>query len=87
MLSSLISTLIGTPLPTLQLAEKRLYKIHHRAATSPDILSSIAYACQEIYLGLDDGAALLLDHMLGLAVSLTAGSALLSKKMKKEKPL
>jgi len=44
--------LIGSPLPTHQLAEKRLNKIRALAAFSPDALSSIAYANQEIYLGL-----------------------------------
>ncbi len=44
--------LIGSPLPTHLLAEKRLNKIRALAAFSPDALSSIAYANQEIYLGL-----------------------------------
>jgi len=44
--------IIGSPLPTYQLAEKRLNKIRALAAFSPDALSSIAYANQEIYLGL-----------------------------------
>ncbi len=44
--------LIGPPLPTQQLAHERLNKIRALAAFSPDALSSIAYANQEIYLGL-----------------------------------
>ena len=52
MLSKLKSVLIGTPLPTQMLAEKRLNKIRALAAFPPDALSSIAYANQEIYLGL-----------------------------------
>ena len=43
---------IGPPLPTRQLHEKKLNKIRALAAFSPDALSSIAYANQEIYLGL-----------------------------------
>ena len=58
MLSKLKSVLIGTPLPTQQLAEKRLNKIRALAAFSPDALTSIAYANQEIYLGLVVAAAL-----------------------------
>ena len=52
MLARLKHLLIGSPLPTHLLAEKRLNKIRALAAFSPDALSSIAYANQEIYLGL-----------------------------------
>jgi len=44
--------LLGAPLPTQQLAHERLNKIRALANFSPDALSSIAYANQEIYLGL-----------------------------------
>ncbi len=44
--------LIGPPLPTAQLHDNKLNKIRALAAFSPDALSSIAYANQEIYLGL-----------------------------------
>ncbi|KAF0108881.1 MAG: hypothetical protein FD146_767 [Anaerolineaceae bacterium] len=44
--------LIGPPLPTQQSAHEKLNKIRALAAFSPDALSSIAYANQEIYLGL-----------------------------------
>ena len=44
--------LIGSPLPTQKLADVRLNKVRALAAFSPDALSSIAYANQEIYLGL-----------------------------------
>ncbi len=44
--------LIGPPLPTTRLGEERLNKIRALAAFSPDALSSIAYANQEIFLGL-----------------------------------
>ncbi len=70
MLSRLKSALIGTPLPTRQLAEKRLNKIRALAAFSPDALSSIAYANQEIYLGLvvAGSAGLGLAWPIGLAI-------------------
>ncbi len=70
MLSKLKSALIGTPLPTQQLGEKRLNKIRALAAFSPDALSSIAYANQEIYLGLvvAGSAGLGLAWPIGLAI-------------------
>lgn len=43
---------IGPPLPTQQSSHEKLNKIRALAAFSPDALSSIAYANQEIYLGL-----------------------------------
>jgi len=52
LLSRIRDLLIGPPLPTLQSAYKKLNKIRALAALSPDALSSIAYANQEIYLGL-----------------------------------
>jgi len=72
MLSKLKSALIGTPLPTYLLAEKRLNKIRALAAFSPDALSSIAYANQEIYLGLvvAGAAGLVLAWPIGLAITL-----------------
>jgi amino acid transporter len=72
MLSKLKSVLIGSPLPTQLLGEKRLNKIRALAAFSPDALSSIAYANQEIYLGLvvAGAAGLLLAWPIGLAVTL-----------------
>jgi amino acid transporter len=72
MLSRLKSALIGIPLPTQQLAEKRLNKIRALAAFSPDALSSIAYANQEIYLGLvvAGSAGLGLAWPIGLAITL-----------------
>src|SRR5512135_1529611 len=71
MLSRLKNFLIGSPLPTYQLAEKRLNKIRALAAFSPDALSSIAYANEEIYLGLvvAGSAGLLLAWPIGLAIA------------------
>jgi len=70
MFARLKNILIGTPLPTKQLAEKRLNKIRALAAFSPDALSSIAYANQEIYLGLlvAGSAGLGLAWPIGLAI-------------------
>jgi amino acid transporter len=70
MLNKIKETLIGPPLPTQEMGEKRLNKIRALAAFSPDALSSIAYANQEIYLGLlvAGSAGLLLAWPIGLAI-------------------
>ena len=52
MISRIVHLVIGSPLPTQEMAHKRLNKIRGLAAFSPDALSSIAYANQEIFLGL-----------------------------------
>lgn len=52
MLYRLRDVILGPPLPTQTLGDTRLNKIRALAAFSPDALSSIAYANQEIYLGL-----------------------------------
>jgi amino acid transporter len=52
MLSKIKDLLIGPALPTQTLAHKQLNKFRALAAFSPDALASIAYANQEIYLGL-----------------------------------
>ncbi|MFL7871336.1 MAG: APC family permease [Anaerolineales bacterium] len=71
MLTRLKELLIGPPLPTHQLHEKKLNKIRALAAFSPDALSSIAYANQEIYLGLvvAGSAGLMLAWPIGLAIT------------------
>ena len=63
--------LMGAPLPTHQLAEQRLSKLQALAAFSPDALSSIAYANQEIFLGLAiaGSAGLSLSLPIGLAIT------------------
>jgi amino acid transporter len=70
MIGKIKDLLIGPPLPTKQLGEKRLNKIRALAAFSPDALSSIAYANQEIYLGLvvAGSAGLSLGFPIGLAI-------------------
>lgn len=52
MLSHLKDLIIGPVLPTQASSQQQLNKIRALAAFSPDALSSIAYANQEIYLGL-----------------------------------
>lgn len=63
--------LIGSPLPSEMMAERRLNKVRALAAFSPDALSSIAYANQEIYLGLAaaGAAGLALSFPIALAIA------------------
>lgn len=70
MLTRLRYLLLGSPLPTKELSHKRLNKVRALAAFSPDALSSIAYANQEIYLGL------LVAGSAGLALGLPIGMAI-----------
>src|SRR4030065_2965745 len=71
MLSRLKEWLIGAPLPTQELGHKKLNKVRALAAFSPDALSSIAYANQEISLGLvvAGSAGLSLAWPIGLAIT------------------
>ncbi len=83
MLARIKEFLIGPPLPTAQIGEKKLNKIRALAAFSPDALSSIAYANQEIYLGLmvAGSAGLALAFPIGLAITgllVIVGSVVLS---------
>lgn len=71
MLTRLRDVLIGPPISTKQLHEKKLNKIRALAAFSPDALSSIAYANQEIYFGLlvAGSAGLSLAWPIGIAIT------------------
>lgn len=71
MLSRIKHFLIGSPLPTEHLAKKRLTKIQALASFSPDALSSIAYANQEIFLGLvvAGSAGLVLSFPIGMIIA------------------
>jgi len=62
--------LIGSPLTTDLASENKLNKIRALAAFSPDALSSIAYANQEIFLGLviAGAAGLQLALPIGMAI-------------------
>src|SRR5512141_2315162 len=70
MLTHLKDFLIGPPLPTQQIKNEKLNKIRALAAFSPDALSSIAYANQEIYLGLliAGSAGLSMAFPIGLVI-------------------
>lgn len=70
MLHRMRELFLGSPLPTSKLADERLNKIRALAAFSPDALSSIAYANQEIYLGLIIAglAGLKMAFPIGLAI-------------------
>ncbi len=72
--------LIGPPLPTQRLAHERLNKVRALAAFSPDALSSIAYANQEIYLGLIVAGSIGLSYAwpIGIAIVLLLGILALS---------
>ena len=71
MIDKIKHLLIGPPLPTFQLADNRLNKLRALAAFSPDALSSIAYANQEIFLGLvvAGSAGLTLAWPIGLTIA------------------
>ena len=62
--------IIGEPLPTTDSDEHNLNKVQALAALSPDALSSIAYANQEIYLGLVTAGAIGLSMSFGIAVAI-----------------
>jgi len=70
MIHKLKHLLIGSPLTTELASENKLNKIRALAAFSPDALSSIAYANQEIYLGLviAGAAGLQLALPIGMAI-------------------
>ena len=68
----------GSPLPTTALGETRLGNIRALAVLSPDALASIAYANQEIFLGLVIAGAAGLAHSWNIALAITALLVLLS---------
>jgi amino acid transporter len=70
--------LIGSPLPTYRLSHERLDKVRALAILSPDALSSIAYANQEIYLGLVIAGAAGLTLSINIAVAIAILLALLA---------
>jgi len=77
---SLREFLIGPPIPTRRLASERLGKFRALAAFSPDALSSVAYANQEIYLGLvvAGAAGLAFAWPIALGIGLLLGVLALS---------
>lgn len=71
-------TIIGSPLPSKEAEEKRLDKVRALAALSPDALASVAYANQEIYLGLIVAGAAGLAYSSAIAVAITVLLAILT---------
>jgi amino acid transporter len=72
MLSKLKDVLIGPALPTQSIASKQLNKIRALAAFSPGSLASIAYANQEIYLGLVLAGSLGLSYAWPIGLGITS---------------
>jgi amino acid transporter len=61
---------LGSPLSTHELTYKRLNKLRALAAFSPDALSSVAYASQEIFLGLVVAGSAGLVYTFPIALSI-----------------
>ncbi len=78
MLSKIKDLFIGPALPTYSLAHKQLNKIRALAAFSPDALASIAYANQEIYLGLIVAGSLGLTYALPIGLAITGVLAMVA---------
>ncbi len=72
MLTKLKDILIGPALPTQSIGHKQLNKIRALAAFSPDALASIAYANQEIYLGLVVAGSLGLSYAWPIGLGITS---------------
>lgn len=71
MLNKIKYLLIGSPLPSEMLKGKRLNKVRALAAFSPDALSSVAYANQEIFLGLVVAGSSGLSFQFPIAAGIT----------------
>ncbi len=71
MFSKLKDILFGPALPTQSLGHTQLNKIRALAAFSPDALASIAYANQEIYLGLVVAGSLGLSYAWPIGLGIT----------------
>jgi len=78
MFSRLRHLVIGSPLPTQHLARRQLNRTRGLAAFSPDALSSIAYANQEIYLGLIVAGVAGLSQSLPIALVITGLMAIVA---------
>lgn len=64
--------LFGSPLPTAGLSQEKIGKFKALAAFSPDALSSIAYANQEIFLGLAVAGSAGLGYTFSMGIVITA---------------
>ena len=71
MLAKLKDILIGPALPTKMQGQRQLNKLRALAAFSPDALASIAYANQEIYLGLIVAGSLGLAYAWPIGLGIT----------------
>ena len=71
MLNKLKYLIIGSPLPNQMMADKQLNKVRALAAFSPDALSSLAYANQEIFLALVVAGSAGLSLQFPIALSIT----------------
>ncbi|MGB4949956.1 MAG: hypothetical protein WBO55_04875, partial [Rhizobiaceae bacterium] len=69
---------VGPPLPSADMDTKRLDKVRALAALSPDALASIAYANQEIFLGLAVAGAVGLAYSWRIAFVITGLLALVT---------
>jgi amino acid transporter len=78
MLSKIKDLLIGPTLPTKVLGHKQLNKIRALAAFSPDALASIAYANQEIYLGLIVAGSTGLSYAWPIGLAITSVLAIVA---------
>ena len=78
MLSKIKDLLIGPALPTQTIGHKQLNKIRALAAFSPDALASIAYANQEIYLGLIVAGSMGLAYALPIGLAITGVLAIVA---------
>ena len=78
MLTHFRHLVLGSPLPTADEGETRLDNVRALASLSPDALASVAYANQEIYLGLLVAGAAGLMHALDLALVITGLLVLLT---------
>jgi amino acid transporter len=71
MLNKLKYFVVGSPLPSEMIEGKKLNKVRALAVFSPDALSSIAYANQEVYLGLIVAGSAGLSLQLPIAIAIT----------------
>ncbi|HTP09824.1 MAG TPA: APC family permease [Anaerolineae bacterium] len=78
MLDNLRHFFIGPPLSTQRLVTERLNKVRALAAFSPDALSSIAYANQEIFLGLVVAGTAGLSYAWPIGIAITLLLAVLA---------
>ncbi len=76
--SHLRNLIIGSPLASTEVAEERLDKTRALAALSPGALASVAYANQEIYLGLLVAGAAGLAYSWSIALVITAQLGILA---------